>query len=213
MPFKCSLIVRWLYRTHAGKKSQMRKIHWKGHAHCLVFRVCLERQCVCHMVASTNASPMYITSVSPNAIRQGGWRYLVLRSCWLRWSRCALTILNDTYYCLHHSFWLSRSSISTLSYTRLAGVLLSDFQILEQCNGRVDIMHYHVGTSSTLGHTWTAVAEQYKSIMRDPNNINFVTIFREPRAHFLSYYYYFVSHKIGHVRAPGYLTVVWRDRK
>ena len=66
-------------------------------------------------------------------------------------------------------------------------------------------MHYHIGTSSSLGHTWNAVAEQYKTIMRDPDNINFVTIFREPRSHFLSYYYYFVSHKIGNVRAPGCL--------
>eukprot|EP00904_Undaria_pinnatifida_P000826 jgi/Undpi1/10744/HiC_scaffold_29.g13192.m1 len=69
-------------------------------------------------------------------------------------------------------------------------------KILEQCNGRVDIMHYHIGTSSRLGYAWDAVAEQYKTIMRDPDNINFVTVFREPRSHFLSYYYYFVARKI-----------------
>ncbi|CAM9411183.1 unnamed protein product, partial [Laminaria digitata] len=70
-------------------------------------------------------------------------------------------------------------------------------KILEQCEGRVDVMHYHVGTSNSLGHKWNEAAAQYKTIMRDPDNINFVTIFREPRSRFLSYYYYFLSHKIG----------------
>ena len=37
--------------------------------------------------------------------------------------------------------------------------------------------------------------------MRDPEHINFVTIFREPRSHFLSYYYYFVARTMGYVRA------------
>lgn len=69
-------------------------------------------------------------------------------------------------------------------------------------------MHYHIGTSWSLDHTWSVIVEHYKTIMRDPDNINFVTIFREPRSHFLSYYYYFVFHKIGHVRAPGSLVKV-----
>ena len=72
-------------------------------------------------------------------------------------------------------------------------------------------MHYHIGTSSRLGYAWDAVAEQYKTIMRDPDNINFVTVFREPRSHFLSYYYYFVARKIRNVRAPGCLVVTAKD--
>ena len=61
-------------------------------------------------------------------------------------------------------------------------------------------MHYHIGTSFHLGYKWNAAAEQYKAIMRDPDNINFVTILREPRSHFLSYYYYFISRRVGNVR-------------
>lgn len=70
---------------------------------------------------------------------------------------------------------------------------------MENAGGRVDIMHYHIGTSNDLTSTWEVAEEYYRQIMRDPSSINFVTILREPREHFLSYYYYFVNHKIGHV--------------
>eukprot|EP00904_Undaria_pinnatifida_P009917 jgi/Undpi1/6055/HiC_scaffold_20.g08540.m1 len=80
-----------------------------------------------------------------------------------------------------------------------------DLKILEECDGRVDIMHYHIGTSFHLGYKWNAAAEQYKAIMRDPDNINFVTILREPRSHFLSYYYYFISRRVGNISVEEFL--------
>jgi len=63
----------------------------------------------------------------------------------------------------------------------------------------VDIMHYHIGTRNDLTCTWEVAEEYYRQIMRNSRTINFVTILREPREHLLSYYYYFISHRIRHV--------------
>ena len=81
--------------------------------------------------------------------------------------------------------------------------LCSDLQILTERNGPVDIMHLHVARAWKLHTSWRVVAEQYKTIMRDPDHINFVTLFRDPRSHFLSFYYYFLYRHLGHVRASG----------
>ena len=81
--------------------------------------------------------------------------------------------------------------------------LCFNLQILEEINGPVDIMHLHVGRVWNLRTSWRVVAEQYKTIMRDPDHINFVTLFRDPRSHFLSVYYYFLYRRLGHVRASG----------
>lgn len=76
------------------------------------------------------------------------------------------------------------------------------FKILETCGGRVDIMHLHIGNPYNLGCTWETAREYYRTIMRDPDNINFVTIAREPREHMLSYFYCCMSPGMGYV-SPG----------
>ena len=59
----------------------------------------------------------------------------------------------------------------------------------------VDIMHYHIGDAGPLIGTWDEAKDLYKKILRDPENINFFTIFREPREHLMSYYSYFLEPK------------------
>lgn len=72
-------------------------------------------------------------------------------------------------------------------------------KILETCGGRVDVMHLHIGNHFNLGYTWETAREYYRTIMRDPDNINFVTIVREPREHMLSYFYCCMSPGMGYV--------------
>eukprot|EP00904_Undaria_pinnatifida_P012461 jgi/Undpi1/8345/HiC_scaffold_25.g10813.m1 len=60
--------------------------------------------------------------------------------------------------------------------------------------GRVDIMHYHITPKGQYLYPWSEARKNYRGIMRDPDHINFITIMREPRSHFLrSYYYYFIQ--------------------
>lgn len=54
-------------------------------------------------------------------------------------------------------------------------------------------MHYHISYTGQYRGTWSDALDCYKQIMRDPDNINFVTVLREPRAHLLSYYYYYME--------------------
>ncbi|CAN0088221.1 unnamed protein product, partial [Ectocarpus sp. 6 AP-2014] len=57
----------------------------------------------------------------------------------------------------------------------------------------VDIMHYHITTQGQYTGTWDEAVKYYRRIMRDPDDINFVTVLREPRSHLLSYYYYYIQ--------------------
>ncbi|CAM9934952.1 unnamed protein product, partial [Ectocarpus sp. 13 AM-2016] len=57
----------------------------------------------------------------------------------------------------------------------------------------VDIMHYHITTQGQYTGTWDEAVKCYRRIMRDPDDINFVTVLREPRSHLLSYYYYYIQ--------------------
>lgn len=59
----------------------------------------------------------------------------------------------------------------------------------------VDIMHYHIGDAGPLASTWDEAKDMYKQVLRDPENINYLTIFREPREHLLSYYTFFIEPK------------------
>lgn len=59
----------------------------------------------------------------------------------------------------------------------------------------VDIMHYHIGDAGPLAGTWDEAKGMYKQVLRDPENINYITIFREPREHLLSYYTFFIEPK------------------
>lgn len=49
----------------------------------------------------------------------------------------------------------------------------------------VDIMHYHISAAGRYGGTWSGAERAYRDIMRDPNNINFVTVLRDPRSHLI----------------------------
>lgn len=54
-------------------------------------------------------------------------------------------------------------------------------------------MHYHISGRGQYSGSWPDALNQYRQIMRDPDNINFVTVLREPRSHLLSYYYYYLE--------------------
>lgn len=73
------------------------------------------------------------------------------------------------------------------------------FQILQEGGGRVDVMHFHIGKYWNLGCTWDEAEQHYRDIMRDPARVNFITMFREPREHLLSFYYYFIAPYSRHV--------------
>ncbi|CAM9134852.1 unnamed protein product, partial [Ectocarpus sp. 8 AP-2014] len=68
-------------------------------------------------------------------------------------------------------------------------------EILEECGGRVDVMVYHVAKFDQFALSWDQNERLYRDIMRDPENINYVTIFRDPREQLVSFYYYFIEHK------------------
>ena len=50
---------------------------------------------------------------------------------------------------------------------------------------RVDVMHYHISPNGHYDGAWSDAQESYRGIMRDPDMINFITVLREPRSHFL----------------------------
>lgn len=58
---------------------------------------------------------------------------------------------------------------------------------------RVDIMHYHIDTNTPKQERWSQAKARYGDVMRDPDGINFVTLFREPRDRLLSFYTFFVE--------------------
>ena len=143
------------------------------------------------------------TWVTLQEMLRGASQYLDPRRCWLSLAYTGpdfgrgYALLSDVA-----PFRVSASRNTTVSDPSIAYPSLG-LQIVEQCQGRVDIMHYHIGPSASLEMTWSVAAEHYKTIMRDPGNINFVTIFREPRSHFLSFFYYFIAHSPGKVSATG----------
>lgn len=73
------------------------------------------------------------------------------------------------------------------------------FQIAKQ-GRRVDIMHYHHAWNGFYSGTWDEAKVKYSKIMSDQEDVNYVTVLREPVAHYLSYYYYFLN-PINKVRA------------
>ncbi|CAM9325575.1 unnamed protein product [Ectocarpus sp. 12 AP-2014] len=62
-----------------------------------------------------------------------------------------------------------------------------------QSGQRVDLMHYHISARGQYKGTWNKAVTYYRKIMRNPDDINFVTVLREPRSHLLSYYYYYIQ--------------------
>lgn len=59
--------------------------------------------------------------------------------------------------------------------------------------GRCDIMHYHISVFGQYKGTWPYMEQGYRRILRKPKEVNFITVLRDPRAHLLSYYYYFLQ--------------------
>lgn len=67
---------------------------------------------------------------------------------------------------------------------------------------RVDIMHYHIDTDTPTQERWGSAKEHYRDVMRYPDDINFITILRDPRDRLLSFYAFFVEFETG-VREAG----------
>ena len=72
-------------------------------------------------------------------------------------------------------------------WRRSIPVLSVDGQVEHGEAGRVDIMHYHITPKGQYLYPWSEARKNYRGIMRDPDHINFITIMREPRSHFLRY--------------------------
>lgn len=71
-----------------------------------------------------------------------------------------------------------------------------EYQVLKTCGGPVvDIWSYHMGHWNALGLPWEQNVELFRTIMRDPDHINYVSVFREPKEHLVSLYYYMLEHK------------------
>lgn len=54
-------------------------------------------------------------------------------------------------------------------------------------------MHYHHAWNGFYSGTWDQAKDKYSKIMSDKADVNYVTVLREPVAHYLSYYYYFLN--------------------
>ena len=52
---------------------------------------------------------------------------------------------------------------------------------------RVDIMHYHISGKGHLKGSWSDAHKNYLRILRNPDDVSFITVLREPRSHFLRY--------------------------
>eukprot|EP00904_Undaria_pinnatifida_P006312 jgi/Undpi1/2810/HiC_scaffold_14.g06187.m1 len=61
---------------------------------------------------------------------------------------------------------------------------------------RVDVMHYHYTESGMFTGRWKEATAMYKEIMQEGERISYVTVVRNHREHFLSYYYYFVQPEV-----------------
>ena len=66
-------------------------------------------------------------------------------------------------------------------------MLSVDGQVEHGRSGRVDIIHYHITSRGQYLYPWSVARKNYRGIMRDPDNVNFITLMREPRSHFLRY--------------------------
>lgn len=67
---------------------------------------------------------------------------------------------------------------------------------MEQSGERVDVMHYHYTVSGSFQGRWAQATSMYEKIMQQDERINYITVVRNPRSHFLSYYYYYVQPEV-----------------
>lgn len=56
-------------------------------------------------------------------------------------------------------------------------------------------MHYHYTPFGKYKHQWQYATAMYEQIMQERQKINYVTVVRSPRAHFLSFYYFYIKPK------------------
>ncbi|CAM9178607.1 unnamed protein product [Ectocarpus sp. 12 AP-2014] len=70
-------------------------------------------------------------------------------------------------------------------------------EAIEDSGKPVDLMHYHHAWDGFYEGSWAEAKAAYKKIMRDPTKVNLVTVMREPVAHYMSYYYYFLQPETG----------------
>lgn len=82
------------------------------------------------------------------------------------------------------------------------------FSLVLEINKRgepVDLMHYHYAWDGYYKGSWGEAKAMYQAIMRDPTDVKLVTVLREPVAHYLSYYYYYLQPDSGvsEITAPS----------
>ncbi|CAM9856161.1 unnamed protein product, partial [Ectocarpus sp. 13 AM-2016] len=70
-------------------------------------------------------------------------------------------------------------------------------EAIEDSGKHVDLMHYHHAWDGFYEGSWAEAKAAYKKIMQDPTKVNLVTVMREPVAHYMSYYYYFLQPETG----------------
>ncbi|CBJ28709.1 Sulfotransferase [Ectocarpus siliculosus] len=69
-------------------------------------------------------------------------------------------------------------------------------QQIEESGERVDVMHYHYTAYGSFDGRWAEAKAMYEKIMREGERINYITVVRSQRSHFLSYYYYYVQPEV-----------------
>lgn len=84
----------------------------------------------------------------------------------------------------HTSIGLTSSAAICCAYVSLS---VGDHQVQQGKSERVDIMHYHISNKGHLKGLWPGARENYRGIMREPDNVNLLTMMREPREHFIRY--------------------------
>lgn len=82
---------------------------------------------------------------------------------------------------------------------------------IEDSGKPVDLMHYHHAWDGFYEGGWAEAKAAYKKIMRDPMKVNFVTVMREPVAHYMSYYYYFLQPETGVGSQGGLVVERWPE--
>ena len=62
-------------------------------------------------------------------------------------------------------------------------------------------MHYHYTDFGLYTRSWQQATAMYEKIMQEDERINYISVVRDARSHFLSFYYFYVQPEV-HVRTP-----------
>lgn len=70
------------------------------------------------------------------------------------------------------------------------------FDKVRESGERVDVMHYHYTASGDFKGRWQQATGFYEDIMQEDERISYISVVRDHRSHFLSFYYYFVQPEV-----------------